>query len=90
MADIRYAVRTLLRQPGFLMAAALLTLALGVGANTTIYSVMNATILRPLPFADASRLVLVWKTFGGGGVTRISFRRPIIGITNANFIASKE
>ena len=64
VADIRYAVRTLLRQPGFLMAAAL-TLALGVGANTTIYSVMNATILRPLPFADASRLVLVWKTFGG-------------------------
>jgi putative ABC transport system permease protein len=64
VADIRYAVRTLLRQPGFLLAA-VLTLALGVGANTTIYSVMNATILKPLPFADASRLVLVWKTFGG-------------------------
>ena len=64
VADIRYGVRTLLRQPGFL-AAAVLTLALGVGANTTIFSVMNATILKPLPFRDANRLVLVWKTFGG-------------------------
>ena len=64
VADIRYGVRTLLRQPGFLLAA-VLTLALGVGANTTIFSVMNATILRPLPFTDASRLVLVWKTSGG-------------------------
>jgi putative ABC transport system permease protein len=64
VADIRYGFRTLLRQPGFL-AAAVLTLALGVGANTTIFSVMNATILKPLPFPEADRLVMVWKTFGG-------------------------
>jgi putative ABC transport system permease protein len=64
VADIRYGIRTLRRQPGFLVAA-VVTLALGVGANTTIFSVMNATILKPLPFANASRLVLVWKTVGG-------------------------
>jgi putative ABC transport system permease protein len=64
-ADIRYGFRTLLRQPGFLVAA-VLTLALGVGANTTIFSVFNATILKPLPFPDSDRLVLVWETFGAG------------------------
>jgi putative ABC transport system permease protein len=63
--DIRYGLRTLLKQPGFL-AAAVLTMALGVGANTTIFSVINATILKPLPFPDANRLVLVWQTFGKG------------------------
>jgi putative ABC transport system permease protein len=63
VADIRYGFRTLLREPGFL-AAAVLTLALGVGANTTIFSVINATILKPLPFPDSDRLVLLWKTFG--------------------------
>jgi hypothetical protein len=57
-ADIRYGFRTLRRQPGFL-SAAVVTLALGVGANTTIFSVINATILKPLPFPDSNRLVLV-------------------------------
>src|SRR5579863_4535630 len=64
-ADVRYGFRTLLRQPGFL-AAAVATLALGVGANTTIFSVMNATILKPLAFPDSGRLVLIWNTFGPG------------------------
>ncbi|HEY3742914.1 MAG TPA: ABC transporter permease, partial [Bryobacteraceae bacterium] len=64
-SDVRYGFRTLLRQRGFLTAA-LLTLALGVGANTTIFSVINATILKPLPFPDSDRLVLVWETFGSG------------------------
>lgn len=65
VADMRYGFRTLLRQPGFLVAA-VLTLALGVGANTTIFSVINATILKPLAFPDSNRLVLVWETFGKG------------------------
>ena len=65
VADVRYGLRTLLRQPGFL-AASVLTLALGVGANTTIFSVINATILKPLAFPDSGRLVLVWETFGKG------------------------
>ena len=65
IADVRYGFRTLLQQRGFL-AAAVLTLALGVGANTTIFSVINATILKRLPFPNSDRLVLVWETFGEG------------------------
>jgi predicted permease len=61
--DLRYGVRNLLRNPGFALVA-MLTLALGIGANTTIFSIINDTLLKPIAYPDPARLVLIWETFG--------------------------
>src|SRR5688500_2818328 len=59
LADLRSALRALRGAKGFVLAA-VVTLALGVGATTAIFSVVDAMLLRPLPYADADRLVTVW------------------------------
>ena len=56
--DVRYAIRTLWHSPGF-AAVAIVTLAVGIGATTAIYSIVDTILLRPLPYADSARLVRV-------------------------------
>jgi putative ABC transport system permease protein len=75
LKDIRFAVRTLLKRPA-LTGIAIVTLALGIGANTAIFSVVNAIILRSLPYRDSDRLVAIWGNLHKTGLEEIPLSAP--------------
>ena len=82
LQDLRYGLRMLAKNPGF-TAVAVLTLALGIGANTAIFSVVYAVLIRPLPFKDSGRLVMLWETWEKQGENRVV-------VSPANFADWKE
>ena len=80
LRDLRFGVRTLLKTPGFALAGVVI-LGLGIGANAAIFTVVNAVVLRPLPFADANRIMRLWHT-----PPPSLFSDPAFALSPANFI----
>src|SRR5262245_10498393 len=75
LQDFRYGLRILLKNPGF-TAVAVVTLAVGIGANTAIFSVVNAILIRPLSYPDSDRLVMVWNKYPKMGLPKAGLSGP--------------
>src|SRR5262245_1401443 len=79
MNDCKFAIRQLLKNPGF-TAVAVLTLALGIGANTAIFSFVNALLLRPLPYKDADRLMIIYENYPANGWFKNAVAAPLLEV----------
>jgi putative ABC transport system permease protein len=79
MNDLRYSIRTLSRSPGFALSA-VLTLALGIGANAAVFAVVHAVLLNPLPYAEPDRLVRIWETSPAQGIERATAVDPLVAL----------
>ena len=73
--DLRLAFRSLLKTPGFTLVA-IITIALAIGANTAVFSLVNALLIRPLPYKAPQELVLLWEKFLAQGLDRIPVSAP--------------
>ena len=84
LQDLRYSIRSLLKTPGF-TAVAIIVLTLGIGANTAIFTVLNAVLLRPLPYSESERLVMIWETN-----PRFKIAGDTVPVTHGNFMDWRE
>src|SRR3954468_11487983 len=75
LQEFRVAIRMLAKSPAFVLIS-VATLALAIGANTAVFSLVNALLIRPLPYADPQRLVLLWEEFTAQGLERIPVSVP--------------